>query len=107
GQAAMWVGFFFAAYSTVANDSIQSLGTFIESNKHRKWWVLWLFIGSIFLVTVTFSFFYFDGDVSYQRLMDSNGGTKYPHPQEFSFFQLIAPIVLLILTRMRMPVSTT
>ena len=33
GRAAMWVGFFFAAYATVANDSIQSLGTFIESNK--------------------------------------------------------------------------
>ena len=44
--AGMWLGFFFAAYATVANDSIQSLGTFIESNKTTKWWVLWLFIGS-------------------------------------------------------------
>ncbi|WMJ74089.1 hypothetical protein RCC89_13075 [Cytophagaceae bacterium ABcell3] len=107
GQAAMWVGFIFAAYAAVANDSIQSLGTFIESNKDKKWWILWLFTGSIFLVTVTFSFVYFDGDVTYQRLMTPEGTTKYPHPENFSFFQVIAPLVLLILTRLRMPVSTT
>jgi len=107
GQAAMWLGFAFAAYSTVANDSIQSLGTFIESNNHRKWWVLWLFIGLIFVATVTFSYIYFDGDVTYRRLLNAAGETKYPHPQEFSFFQLIAPIVLLVMTRLRMPVSTT
>lgn len=107
GRAAMWLGFAFAAYAAVANDSIQSLGTFIESNKLRQWWVLWLFIGSIFLVTVSFSWFYFDGDVTYQRLLNPDGSSDYPHPENFSFFQIIAPLVLLILTRMRMPVSTT
>jgi hypothetical protein len=104
---AMWIGFFFAAYAAVANDSIQSLGTFIESNKAKKWWILWLFIGGIFLVTVTFSFIYFDGDVTYQRLTNPDGSTDYPHPDKFTFFQVIAPLVLLILTRLRMPVSTT
>ncbi len=104
---AMWIGFFFAAYAAVANDSIQSLGTFIESNKARRWWVLWLFIGGIFLVTVTFSWIYFDGDVTYQRLTNPDGTTDYPHPDKFTFFQVIAPLVLLILTRLRMPVSTT
>ncbi len=107
GQAAMWLGFLFAAYSAVANDSIQSLGTFIESNKEKPWWLLWLFTGVIFLATVTFSWVYFDGDVTYQRLLKPDGSTSYPHPQNFSFFQIIAPLVLLILTRMRMPVSTT
>jgi len=106
-QAAMWLGFFFAAYATVANDSIQSLGTFIESNKTRSWWVLWLYIGGIFLATVIFSWLYFDGDVTFQRLLKPDGTTKYPHPENFSFFQIIAPLVLLILTRLRMPVSTT
>lgn len=103
----MWIGFFFAAYAAVANDSIQSLGTFIESNKANKWWILWLFIGGIFLVTVTFSFIYFDGDVTYQRLTNPDGSTDYPHPDKFTFFQVIAPLVLLILTRLKMPVSTT
>jgi len=106
-QVAMWLGFFFAAYATVANDSIQSLGTFIESNKNQRWWVLWLYIGGIFLVTVAWSWYYFDGDVTYQRLLKADGSTNYPHPQNFSFFQIIAPLVLLILTRLRMPVSTT
>ncbi|MBZ9626706.1 hypothetical protein LB450_01195 [Psychroflexus sp. CAK1W] len=103
----MWIGFFFAAYAAVANDSIQSLGTFIESNKANKWWILWLFIGGIFLATVTFSFIYFDGDVTYQRLTNPDGTTDYPHPDKFTFFQVIAPLVLLILTRLKMPVSTT
>lgn len=107
GSAAMWLGFLFAAYAAVANDSIQSLGTFIESNKDKKWWVLWLYTGLIFLATVTFSWVYFNGDVTYQRLLNDAGETKYPHPEQFSFFQVIAPLVLLVLTRLRMPVSTT
>jgi hypothetical protein len=54
---AMWLGFMFAAYSAVANDSIQTIGTFLSSNSHQKWYVLWLFIGGIFLITVTYSWF--------------------------------------------------
>ncbi len=104
---AMWLGFFFAAYAAIANDSIQTIGTFIGSNMNRPWWVLWLFIGLIFIATVTVSWIIFDGDVTYQRLVDSEGNTKYPHPTEFSFVQVIAPLILLIITRLRMPVSTT
>jgi hypothetical protein len=39
----MILGFLLAAYSIVANDAIQTLGTFISSNQHRPWWVPWLF----------------------------------------------------------------
>lgn len=106
-QIAMWIGFFFAAYAAVANDSIQTIGTFIESNSDKKWWHLWLFIGIIFLATVTYSFIVYNGDITFQRLLKPDGSTPYPHPEEFSFFQIIAPLVLLILTRLRMPVSTT
>lgn len=106
-QIAMWIGFLTAAYATVSNDSIQSLGTFIESNKHRKWYLLWLYTGIIFIVTVTVSWVIFDGDVTYQRLLKPDGTSSYPHPENFSFFMLMAPLVLLILTRLRMPVSTT
>lgn len=108
---AMWIGFIFAAYSAIANDSIQTIGTFLVSNSHRKWYVLWLFIGLIFVATTFYSWYTFDGDVSYQRLM-SKGFDKNPREyiQEgggFAFLQIAAPIFLLILTRMRMPVSTT
>lgn len=106
---AMWVGFSFAAYSAIANDSIQSIGTFIASNSDRKWWLLWLYIGGIFVATVFYSWFYFDGDVTHQRLMATNdqGELKFPEATDYRFLQLAAPIVLLLLTRLRMPVSTT
>lgn len=68
---------------------------------------MWLFIGTIFLAVVTWSWFQYDGDVTYRRLLSADGTTKCPHPENFSFFQIIAPLVLLILTRLKMPVSTT
>jgi hypothetical protein len=103
-QIAMWFGFALAGYSAIANDSIQSIGTFIASNSDKKWWILWLFIGLIFVGTTVYSWYNFDGDVSYQRLT-SKGFSEAP--TSFSFLQLAAPLFLLILTRMRMPVSTT
>ena len=103
-QLAMWVGFIFAAYAAVANDSIQTLGTFIASNQDKKWWVLWIFIGGIFLATVGYSWVMFNGDVSHGRLMAKGFENS---PTNFHFLQIAAPIFLLILTRLRMPVSTT
>ena len=103
-QIAMWVGFLFAAYAAVANDSIQTLGTFIASNQEKKWWVLWVFIGGIFLFTVGYSWFNYGGDVSHGRLMAKGFDVA---PTEFHFLQIAAPVFLLILTRLRMPVSTT
>lgn len=102
--AAMWFGFALAAYSAIANDSIQTIGTFIASNSRRPWWLLWLFMGLIWVGTVGYSWFTFDGDVSYERL--STPGLEQA-PESFVFLQLAAPIVLLVMTRMRMPVSTT
>tara|TARA_B100001287_G_scaffold104768_1_gene88045 strand:+ start:16360 stop:17556 length:1197 start_codon:yes stop_codon:yes gene_type:complete len=121
-QYAMWVGFLFAAYAAVANDSIQTLGTFIASNQDKKWWVLWIFIGGVFLATHSYSWFFSDftgaigangepigdgtpdGDVSHGRLL-AKGFEEAP--QSFHFLQIAAPVFLLILTRLRMPVSTT
>lgn len=103
-SVAAWVGFAFAGYSAIANDSIQTIGTFITSNRKTAWWVLWLFMGGIFLATSAYSFLTFDGDVSYQRLASKGFETA---PTEFSFLQVAAPLFLLVLTRLRMPVSTT
>jgi phosphate/sulfate permease len=102
--AAMWFGFALAAYSAIANDSIQTIGTFIASNSRTKWYWLWLFMGVIFVGTVTYSWIVFNGDVSYERLQVP-GLDKAP--EEIVFLQLAAPIVLLVMTRLRMPVSTT
>ncbi|MEC7948356.1 MAG: hypothetical protein VX265_12385 [Myxococcota bacterium] len=101
---ARWVGFLLAGYAAVANDSIQTIGTFIASNKDQAWWKLWLFIGGIFLATVAWSWVQFDGDVTYQRLAAKGFETA---PTEFSFLAVAAPVFLIILTRLKMPVSTT
>lgn len=101
---ARWIGFLFAGYAAVGNDSIQTIGTFIASNAKKPWWLLWLFIGGIFVATVTYSWVAHDGDVSYQRLA-AKGFSKTP--TEFTYLQVAAPLFLLMLTRMRMPVSTT
>lgn len=101
---AMWVGFAFAGYSAIANDSIQTIGTFIVSNEDKKWYWQWLFMGGIFLATVFYSWYMFDGDVTYQRL--ASKGFK-DTPESFVYLQLAAPVILLLLTRFRIPVSTT
>ena len=103
-QIAMWVGFLFAAYSAVANDSIQTLGTFIASNRDAPWWLCWIFAASILAATIAYSWFHYGGDVSHGRLASKGFETA---PTEFEFLQLAAPVFLLILTRLRIPVSTT
>ncbi|AKD02818.1 hypothetical protein POKO110462_00880 [Pontibacter korlensis] len=101
---AMWVGFAFAGYSAIANDSIQTIGTFIVSNEDKKWYWQWLFMGSIFLGTVFYSWYVFNGDVTYQRLASKGFDQTIDN---FVYLQLAAPIILLLLTRLRIPVSTT
>ena len=71
----MIVGFLLAAYSVVANDSIQTLGTFLSSNAHRPWWVLWIFAGGILLAVIAYSWWVHGGDPAYGRL------EKFPIPE--------------------------
>ena len=98
----MIVGFLLAAYSVVANDSIQTLGTFLASNAHRPWWLLWLFGSGILLVVLLYSWFVNGGDPAYGRL------EKFPVPEGgVSWIHAIPPLALLILTRLGVPVSTT
>jgi hypothetical protein len=98
---AMLFGFAVAAFSTISNDSIQTIGTFLSSNRRVPWHILWLFIGGIMAATVVYGWITHDGDLSFGRL------AQIPEPESFSFLQLLAPVVLIVLTRFRMPVSTT
>jgi len=101
---AMWLGFILAGYAATANDSIQTIGTFIVSNHHRPWPVLWAFISGLFVLTVGLSWLLNDGDVTWGVLQSKGFATA---PTEFGFLQVAAPLFLIILTRLRMPVSTT
>ena len=97
----MIVGFLLAAYSVVANDAIQTLGTFLSANRDKKWWVLWIFGGSILAAVLLYGWID-TGDVSYGRL--SKVGDL---PSPFHWWYALPPLVLLIVTRMGIPVSTT
>ena len=97
----MTVGFLFAAYSVVANDSVQTLGTWIASNSQRfKWYWLWVGASSVLLFTLWYGWSVNSGDISFGRL------NKIPwiEPQ---WYHALAPLILLALTRFGIPVSTT
>jgi hypothetical protein len=98
----MILGFLLAAYSIIANDAIQTLGTFLASNKHRPWWVLWIFGGSVLAVVVLYGWISTGGDPAYGRL------ESFPVPETgITWVHVLPPLVILILTRYGIPVSTT
>jgi phosphate/sulfate permease len=96
-----YLGFLISAYSVIANDVIQTLGTFISSNFKVKWWWLCLFAMSILAITLIYGWYVHDGDVSYGRL------GHIPYPEQLEWWYLLAPITLLVITRFGVPVSTT
>lgn len=98
----VFVGFVLAAYSIVANDAVQTLGTFLSSNSHRPWWMLWLFASAILVVVVVYGWSVNLGDAAYGRL------DKFPEPPGgITWIHAIPPVFILILTRYGIPVSTT
>lgn len=105
----MIIGFALAAYAIVANDSIQTLGTYLASNSKRPWWSLWIWISGIMVVTVTWGWIANGGDPAFGRLAAS--GKNIPHPNDFggliTWLFVIPPLCLVILTRMGIPVSTS
>ena len=97
----MFVGFLFAAYSVIANDSVQTLGTWIASNNERfNWKVMWGAASAILLYTLWYGWYTNGGDISYGRL------NKIPF-QDIQWYHAAAPGLLLILTRLGVPVSTS
>ncbi len=97
----MWVGFALASYSVVGNDVIQTLGTFLTSNEKKvKWYVLWAFAASIMVYTLVNG--YMQNDIDYGRL------DKFDLDAiNYSWYYVLPPLVLLLITRFGIPVSTT
>ena len=101
----MILGFAMAAYSIVANDSIQTLGTFLSSNEKRPWWVLWIFISGILVITVTYGWLNNGGDLAFGRL--SVEGKEIFFPTKFTWLFILPPLLLVIFTQTGIPVSTS
>lgn len=96
------VGFLFASYSIVANDVIQTLGTFLSSNAKRPWVLLWAYASSIIIAVMLYGWFAYDGDIAFGRL------NRIPYPElGIQWWHVLPPLMLLVLTRFGIPVSTT
>ena len=89
----MITGFLLAGYAVVANDAIQTLGTFLSSNAHRPWWLLWLFVGGVLVAVMLYGYVTRDGDLSYGRL------TRIPETGVFAGWMVIPPLVIPGLSR--------
>ena len=97
----MGLGFLFAAYSVIANDSVQTLGTWIASNNERfTWQTMWIAASSVLLWALWYGWYMYGGDISYGRLNKISF-------QEIQWYHAMAPGLLLLLTRVGVPVSTS
>lgn len=95
------IGFGLAGWSVIANDSVQTLGTFIASkSKWFKWYTLAGSASLMMAVVLIYGWWTYDGDISFGRL------TRIPY-QEIQWYHAVAPGILLLLTRVGIPVSTT
>ena len=95
------IGFGLAGWSVIANDSVQTLGTFIASkSKWFKWYTLAGAASLAMMVTISYGWWANGGDISYGRL------ARIPY-QEIQWYHAVAPGILLLLTRIGIPVSTT
>ena len=97
----MLSGFVLAAYSIIANDVIQTLGTFLSSNHQTRWWVLWIYAAVILSGVLVAGWLWNGGDAAYGRL------SSIPLPERFHWWHVAPPLLLLLLTRFGLPVSTT
>ena len=95
-----FLGFIFAAYAVIANDSVQTLGTWIASNNERfNWKIMWAAASAVLLWALWYGYYMY-GDISYGRL------NRIPFV-EVQWYHAMAPLVLLLLTRVGVPVSTS
>ena len=94
------IGFSLAAYSVIANDSVQTLGTFMASNQRYKWYWLATAASTVLAFTLIYGWSVNDGDITFGRL------SKIPF-QTIQWYHAAAPLIFVILTRVGIPVSTT
>ena len=102
----MIVGFLLAAYSVVANDSLQTLGTYLSSNRNcTPKTVQMLFISTLTCGVLLLGWFLNNGDPTWGRL--SAPGGEFPWPEPFSWVYVLPPLAVVALTQWGAPVSTS
>lgn len=96
-----WAAFAVAAFSVAGNDAIQTIGTFIESKAKLHWFPKSLFLISTLAAVHIYAWQLHDREIHFQRL------DAFAEAQSLNLIQLLAPIVLVVITRLKAPVSTT
>ena len=101
------IGFLLAAYSVVANDSLQTLGTYLSSNRERTPKALqMLFISGVAAAVMLIGW----------SLHPAGGGLadpawgrldNFPLPDNVNWVYLLPPVAVLALTQWGAPVSTS
>lgn len=66
--------------------------------------LIWAFFGVPAVLAITYSWVNYNGDISFERLASKGYDES---PTEYSFTQAVAPMILLTLTRLRIPASTS
>ena len=98
----MVIGFLLAAYSVTANDSLQTLGSYLSSNEHRTpKGVQMMFVCTMTAIVLMGGWFINNGEPAWGRL------ASFPQPDCFTWAYLIPPIAVLALTAWGAPVSTS
>ena len=98
----MIIGFLLAGFSVVANDSLQTLGTYISSNRQRTpKSVQMVFVCCITSIVLFLGWYLHQGEPAWGRL------ESFPVPERFTWAYIIPPIAVLALTAWGAPVSTS
>ncbi|PJZ46611.1 hypothetical protein [Leptospira brenneri] len=96
-----WFSFAIASFSVAGNDAVQTIGTFIESKKSVHWLQKILVFGGLLFFVHLLAWFLHGGEIHFHRL------DSIPETKDFNLLQLLAPVLLVVITRLRAPVSTT
>ncbi|MCT8333541.1 hypothetical protein NUH30_07635 [Leptospira sp. 85282-16] len=96
-----WFSFAIASFSVAGNDAVQTIGTFIESKKSVHWLQKILVFGGLLFFVHLGAWFLHGGEIHFHRL------DSIPETKDFNLLQLLAPVLLVVITRLRAPVSTT
>ena len=98
----MIIGFLLAGFSVVANDSLQTLGTYISSNRQQTpKSVQMIFVCCITSIVLFLGWYLHQGEPAWGRL------ESFPMPERFTWAYIIPPIAVLALTAWGVPMSTS
>ncbi|WP_061249087.1 hypothetical protein [Leptospira alstonii] len=96
-----WFAFFISAFSVAGNDAVQTVGTFIESKRTVHWILKLAVLGGTVVVIFLGAWIWNDSQIHFGRL------ESFPEVRQFNLIQLLAPLILVVITRLKSPISTT